>query len=218
MARDFKGVSAGLLSPLGTIFALLAAFIAAQVWSDIDRAKVSVSHEASALRTVVLLSASFPGEPEARLRQLIRRQIDEAISDEWPQMAGQSANMKVAPAALSEALQMTIALEPRSEGQITAQRQIVAALQDALDARRQRIIVSQASVNWVKWACLLAQAVCTLVAIAVIHHDNHRAAAFAMGIFATGVAVSLLLIAAHDRPFSGEMSVRPDLLLQAKPE
>ena len=29
------------------------------------------------------------------------------------------------------------------------------------------------------------------------------------GIFATGVAVSVLLIASHDRPFSGEISVKP---------
>jgi hypothetical protein len=39
-----------------------------------------------------------------------------------------------------------------------------------------------------------------------------------MGIFATGVAASVLLIAAHDRPFTGQLSVRPDALLQVTPE
>jgi hypothetical protein len=39
-----------------------------------------------------------------------------------------------------------------------------------------------------------------------------------MGIFATGVAVSILLIASHDRPFSGGVSIRPDLLQQVMPE
>lgn len=218
LARIFRGVSAALLSPLGTIFALLVAFIAAQVWSDVDRAKVAVSHEASALRTVVLLAASFPGEPEARLRGLIARHIDEAVSDDWPRMAEQSATMRVAPPALSEALQFTVTLEPGSQGQITAQRQIVTAREEALDARRQRIIVSRSSVNWVKWACLLAQAVCTLAAIAIVHHDSRGAAVIAMGIFATGVAVSLLLIASHDRPFTGEISIKPDLLQQARPD
>jgi hypothetical protein len=33
----------------------------------------------------------------------------------------------------------------------------------------------------------------------------------------TGVAVSILLIAAHNRPFVGELSVRPDVLLQVLP-
>jgi hypothetical protein len=32
--------------------------------------------------------------------------------------------------------------------------------------------------------------------------------------FATGIALSLLLIAAYSRPFTGEISVRPDLLKQ----
>jgi hypothetical protein len=39
-----------------------------------------------------------------------------------------------------------------------------------------------------------------------------------MGIFATGVAASTLVILAYDRPFTGELSIRPDLLLQVMPE
>ena len=39
-----------------------------------------------------------------------------------------------------------------------------------------------------------------------------------MGLFGIGVAAFLLLILAHDRPFTGELSVRPDPLLQVMPE
>jgi hypothetical protein len=39
-----------------------------------------------------------------------------------------------------------------------------------------------------------------------------------MGIFVTGVAASILLILAHDRPFTGEISIKPDPLLQVMPE
>jgi len=63
--RAFKAVSAGLLSPQGTIFGLLVVFIVVQVWSDMDRAALAVDREASALRMVVLLASTFPGEPEA---------------------------------------------------------------------------------------------------------------------------------------------------------
>jgi hypothetical protein len=213
--RVFKSVSAGLLGPLGTIFGLLVVFIVVQVWSDIDRAKVAVNREASAIRMVVLLATSFPGEPEAQIRNLVRRHIDEAVSAEWPTMAKQSASLRFAPPALAEALQLALSLAPKSEGQIAAQREIVTALENALDARRQRIILSGSSVNWIKWACLFAQAGCTLIAIAMVHSDNRAAAAVAMGIFATGVAVSVLLIASHDRPFSGEISVKPDDLTLA---
>ena len=48
------------------IFGLMVVFIVAEVWSNIDRAKMAVDREASAIRTVVLLATSFPGEPEHR--------------------------------------------------------------------------------------------------------------------------------------------------------
>src|SRR5262249_35253778 len=54
--------------------------------------------------------------------------------------------------------------------------------------------------------------------IAMVHSDNRLASIIAMGIFATGVAASVLLILAHDRPFTGEISIRPDALLQVMPE
>jgi hypothetical protein len=38
-----------------------------------------------------------------------------------------------------------------------------------------------------------------------------------MGLFATGVAASVLLIAAHDRPFTGQISIGPEPLLQIMP-
>jgi hypothetical protein len=56
-----------------------------------------------------------------------------------------------------------------------------------------------------------------LLVIAAVHCDNRLASAIAMGLFATGVAASVLLIAAHDRPFTGQISVGPEPLLQIMP-
>ena len=55
-ARAFKAISPGMLPPLGIIFGLLVAFMAAQVWGDLDRAHAAVNREASALRAIVLLA------------------------------------------------------------------------------------------------------------------------------------------------------------------
>ena len=86
-ARTFKAISPGMLPPLAIIFAVLVGFLAAQVWSESDRANVAVNREASALRGVVLLAAGFPGEPERHLRDLVRRQIQDAATQEWAAMA-----------------------------------------------------------------------------------------------------------------------------------
>jgi hypothetical protein len=95
---------------------------------------------------------------------------------------------------------------------------MVASLQNALDARRQRIILSRSSINWVKWTVLLVQAGLTLITIAMIHSDNRAANRIILAIFATGIGVAVLLIASHSRPFTGEISVRPAVLLQIMPE
>jgi len=104
----FKQVSVGLLSPLGIIFGLMVVFSVGEVWNNIDRAKLAVDREASAIRMVELLAATFPGEPEAQIRNLIRRHIDEAVSAEWPAVAKQSASLRDAAPALSEALQLVL--------------------------------------------------------------------------------------------------------------
>jgi hypothetical protein len=216
-ARAFKSVSPGMLPPLGIIFGLLVGFIAAQVWSDFERAKVAVASEASALRGVVLLAAIFPGEEEAKLRALVNRHIEEAVRDEWPAMADQHATLSLAPGALIEALQLTFALTPANDGQRTAQRELATVLEHALEARRNRIIISQSSVNTIKWGGLLLQALCTLIAIAMVHSDNRTACAIALALFATGIALSVLMIAAYNRPFEGDISVGPELLKQVIP-
>jgi hypothetical protein len=217
-ARSFKAVSPGLLPPLGILFGLFVAFTAAGVWTDNEKAKAQVDREASALRTVVILAAALPKEIEAQLRELIRRYIADAATQEWPMMAQGTASLKTTPALLAEALRSTLAFNPTSEGQKTAQQEITAALETALDARRERILISQSEVNLLKWICLVLQAVCALIAIAMVHSDSRLASTLALGIFATGVAASMLLILAHDRPFIGQISIRPDPLLQVMPE
>jgi hypothetical protein len=147
-ARTFKAVSPGMLPPLGIIFGLFVGFTAAQVWSDGDRASAAVSREASALRSAAILAAAFPGEPEARLRDLLRSYVAEATAQEWPMIAHR-ITLQATSHFLAEAVQMTLALAPNTQGQQIVQREIITALESALDARRQRIEISRSSVNWI---------------------------------------------------------------------
>jgi Protein of unknown function (DUF4239) len=218
-ARAFKAVSPGILSPLGVLFGLFVAFTAVQVWNDNDRANAAVDREASALREVVVLAASFPGEPQARLRALIRRHIEVAATQEWPMMVHRTAaTMNITPHHLDEALQLTLALTPSGQGQQIAQREIATELGAALDARHQRFVVSLAEVKFVKWSFLFVQAFCVMIIIALMQSDNRLATSITMGVFATGVAASVVLILSFDRPFIGQLSVGPDSLLRVIPE
>jgi hypothetical protein len=216
-ATAFGAVSPGLLPPMALVFGLLVGFLAAQVWSDGSSAQAAVDREASALRSAVLLSAAFPGTDGSQIRTLIHRQIREAVTQEWPDMEHQDATLSVVPGPLAAALKLAVALPARSPGQIVAQRDMASSLETAFDARRQRIIISESSVNWAKWAAVIALGVLTLVAIAFVHSGNRRTARIAIGLFAAAMAVSLVMIAVQDRPFSGPFRIKPTVLVQVDP-
>ena len=216
-ARAFKAVSPGLLPPLGIVFGLVVGFLAVQVWNDVGQAQTAVDREASALRSVVLLGGSFPTAQQGRMRALVRQHIQETVNKEWPAMASEHATLKAVPAPLAEALRLSLALRPHSEGQKVAQREMVVALETALDARRERIIVSESRVNWAKWTGVVLLAALTLLAIALVHSEKRATTAITMGIFASAVAVCLLMIASQDRPFAGPFAVKPDALVQVIP-
>ena len=216
--KGFKAVSPGLLPPLGIIFGLLVAFLASQAWGDVERAHTAVNREASSLRGVVLLADAFPEDARSRLHRLIRTHIQQAQSEEWPAMARREVNLTMVSESLAQALQVAVATPVEGPGQIAAQREIITGIENALDARRQRILISESQMNLVKWTTLIVMGVCFMVMVAIVHCDNQLALRLALGSFATAIAISIVLILAHDRPFTGTAGVKPSPLLQVLPE
>ena len=216
--RSFKAISPGLLSPLGIIFGLFIAFTASQVWSDTARANVAVATEASELRSVIVMSAVLPEEAQTELRRMVRDYIQYTATTEWPLVAKGAVTLNVSPPTLNDALRVTLSLPVVTPGQQTAQREVAASLQHALEVRRERILISRSEVNGVKWLCLALLAVCLLFAIAFIHCDDRLTSAVAIGLFSAALATTVLLILSHDRPFTGEVALSPEPLLQVMPD
>ena len=66
-------------------------------WNEIPRYHPAIGTGPTVLLSrvaVVLLAASFPGQPEAQLRALVHRYIEEATTREWSMMAEQTATRK----------------------------------------------------------------------------------------------------------------------------
>lgn len=77
--------------------------------------------------------------------------------------------------------------------------------------------MSRSEVSGIKWLCLGFLAVCLVFAIALVHGENRLTSAVAIGLFCASLATTMLLILSHDRPFSGEIAVKPEPLLQVVP-
>jgi len=214
-AEAVQALSPGMLPPMGILFALIVGFLAVGVWGNVDSAEEAVSNEASALRSAAILTDDLPSDVRVRVRADIRRQIENAVNDEWPAMEEQRATLSAVPAPLADALNVALRLDPQS-GDVGAetQRQLVGSVQDALAARRERIFLSQEDINAVKWLGLLSLAALTLVGIGLVHSGNRTTTRLAMGLFAAAVAVVITMLAAENEPFAGQLGINPDLLEQ----
>ncbi len=199
------------------VFGLIVAFLASGIWTNANTAQSAVNTEASSLRASVLLVNAFPAKQDREMQRLIARQIDRSVRLEWPEMANGTASISEVPPAVGQALQLALRLTPRTTGQTEAQRQLITQLQDALDARRVRIIVSHAQVNGVKWTAVTLLGVLLLIAIALVHAARRGTAAIALAVFSTAVALCLILLLSQDKPFSGPFRIKPTPLEQVRP-
>src|SRR5262249_36012325 len=87
----FKAMSPVLLTPLAVVFGLIVGFLCAQVWQDGERANAAWIREAGALRGATLFPQGSPGPAQARINDLVRRHIRDAVDKEWPAMARQTS-------------------------------------------------------------------------------------------------------------------------------
>ena len=126
-------------------------------------------------------------------------------------MGHQRADISAVPRALADALRTALDHVPATAGQTTTQLELVRSLEDALAARRERIVISQER-SPVEVVGPGDPGAVLLVTIAMVHCERGDTAAIAMVLFATAAATSALLIASHARPFTGENSVSPQVL------
>jgi hypothetical protein len=133
--------------------------------------------------------------------------------EEWPAMARGEKYMGRTPRVMAEATAMVLDLNPLRPGEQLAQQRVVAALDEALDARRNRIMLSGELIDGVQWSVILVLMILILATVAMGNVESPRASAIAMLIVATASAASLVLLLAYDQPLNaGGFFVQPTLL------
>ena len=137
-------------------------------------------------------------------------------------MAGdgpRAATLQSLAVGLAEAMAALLSFTPVHPSQQLAQKRALVAIEQALEARRGRIRLSQSEIAPIQWAVIIVLAVLIMVTIAMIHIDNQLARAIALFIFSTAIAICLVLLVVYDRPFgAGGSTVSPTLLRHIVPD
>jgi Protein of unknown function (DUF4239) len=201
IGEHLGSLTPSLLSPLGTILGILIVFLAARVWTNVDRAHEYVSHEVSALREASIIAQSLPTGVREQVRADLRGHAEFVVSKEWPAMGEGRADLKLRATALEAAMQAILAFSPSDESQKLAQSRALAAVETVFENRRYRIAISRTEIDPIQWIVVLLLSTTVLVTIAAIHIHDRWTMAVGLLAFSTAVAICLVLLMEYDRPF-----------------
>ncbi len=213
LALEFKATSPVMLTPLAVIAGLLIAFLAARVWTSLDHANAYAANEATAIHETILLADALPGDARVALRGAMQNYRRYVEAEDWPAMAAGRASLHRQPPDLTDAMRGLLSFVPTEPGQQVAQQRAVVAIEQVLEARRGRILLSNAAIAPIQWLVVIVLAALILLTIAMVHIERRVTTAVNLFIFATAVAACLVLLMVNDRPFStGGATVQPDAL------
>jgi hypothetical protein len=207
---SFKGIVGPFFTSVTVIFALLAAFIANDVWRRDTEAAQVVRAEADALLSLYYLTPEAVPDA-AMVHNRIRAYTESVIRQEWPRMyVGEGASET--EAALGALFQEILG---RSAGDAVSSAIERARIDIALKLRTiraNRLSLAADRTDELKWATLLIIAVMAQFAIAVVHLERPRPQIAALAIFSGAVVIALGLVAVQERPFVPPLEILPTAL------
>ncbi|MGC2080935.1 MAG: hypothetical protein WA728_33975 [Xanthobacteraceae bacterium] len=203
-----------MLTPLSVLTGLVIAFVASRIWTNFDHANAIVRDEARYIEEIVTLAKRLPQNVQTEIRHNIGQYLQFVKGQSWGAMLGGSSQMTTSVPGLADAAATLLSFVPENPGQQLVQQRTLIAIEQALDARRNRILISGASVLPMQWIVILVLGTLMLVTVAIVHIDRPPALAVNLFILSTALAVCLALLLVNDRPFShGGFNIGPDSLL-----
>ena len=216
-AEQLKSMSPVTATPLAVILGLLIAFLAARVWENVGHANQYIEREAAALSKVILFANALPAGIATKVRAAVGQHIGFVVEQDWPAMSIVHTSPQTDAVGLTNAMAALLSFTPTQAEHTLAQQRAVAALEQAFEARRNRLQLSQVEIASVQWSVIVVLAILILFTIAMVHMDKPLAMAVALFMFATAVAACLVLLLDNDRPFAaGGITLEPTALRQVR--
>jgi Protein of unknown function (DUF4239) len=202
-----------MLTPLAVILGLVIAFLATRVWGNLDHAQSYVVEEASGIREAILISNVLPSDTRDAVRKEMGNYLRFVDQVDWPAMLRGQQGLRQTPPGLPEALTILLSFVPQQPGQQLAQSHAVTAIEQVLQARRKRILLSEAVISPPQWIVIIVLDALVLLTIGTVHAERYTTAAVNMAIFSTAVASCVVLLMINDRPFNtGGIAIQPTAL------
>ena len=209
--REHNDVIGATLGVVGTVAAILLAFIGVATWETYGEATAMADGEAGAIANLYLETSGLPADGiREPIRVHIKNYLDIVIHQEWPKQQRGEMDPTAGVAGQNELLevnQLLASFNPENTGQANIHAQMFRTLNDLFSVRRTRIAAANGHVSLVVWTIILLG---TAATIGFTYFFGMRSIFMHLAItgsVAASLALVVLLIVVMDYPFRGEMSV-----------
>jgi len=206
--RASNDVVGNYLQTLGTVYAVLLAFVVFVVWTQFNEARTHVETEATELHDLVRTARGLPDRLCAEIHGYARRYVDAVLEREWDAMAKSDDRILDSGWLLLDDLWAVIrSIEPATESQKALHAETLARFNDLCDARTRRLTSSRLRIPLALRILLYSGACATVGSMYLFAVDSYAIHAVITGALAGAVSHVLYVVADLDNCFSGAWSV-----------
>jgi len=194
-----------IIGVMGTIYAVILAFVVFVVWNQYQMAKSAVVAEANGLGDLSRMTRRLPEPLQTQLRGALVKYLEAVIHSEWPAMGRQSESQE-AWSALQKlwAIYRSADIDIRRDERVQIfYAESLQQLNNLSDGRRTRLFCSHGKVPTLMWILLWLEGSIILGFTYFFGIQSIRSQCLMTIAFALVVSLNLFLILELDRPFSG---------------
>jgi hypothetical protein len=200
-------VAGNYLQTLGTIYAVLLAFVVFVVWQQHNETRCAVEKEANELADFQRCVQSLTGTRS--VKECLQAYARIVVSEEWEAMARGSVSEN-AEKALGQTWEALRNIEPVSGREEALYTEALARFNDLSDARSHRLHCSLLRLPPSLWILLLTNGGLVVGSMWIFGLESFSAHALMTVALAGSIAFILFLVADLDNPFWGSWRVKPD--------
>jgi hypothetical protein len=196
------------LQTIGTIYAVLLAFVVFVVWQQFNDARGHVEREANEILDVMRVVKGLPENVWRPFLKNLHEYVCIVLEDEWPAMArGSKATFEAGTRILDRISSLLIAHEPESECHKSLYDEALGRFNDLSDARMNRLFSSRLRIPLGLRLLLYTGAAMTVGSMYLLAVKDFVIHATITALLAGAISHVLFLISDLDDAFSGTFQV-----------
>ena len=198
------------LQTVGTIYAVLLAFVVSAVWGQFNEARSVVEREATEVDDLFRIVDGFRPGARTPLQQALARYLDAVIADEWRAMArGDETTSERIGAELDVVWAGLHCYDPQSDCERTLHAEALSRFNDLSDARTNRLTAARTRMPLGLRLLLYVGALVVVASMFLLAVDSFAIHAVITGALAGSISHILYLVEDLDDAFSGLWQVSP---------